>query len=64
MYHHTIQKMTNSSKMNGMAIWRKLCEVYLTGKSRENITKTLFQKCENVHLYRCHDAHSFFNAFD
>ncbi len=62
--HHTVQKMIDSSKKNGMAIWRKLCEVYLTGKSKENLTKTLIQKCENLRLYRIQDAHCFFNAFN
>ncbi len=59
--HHTVQKM---SKKNGMAIWRKLCEVFLTGKSKENLTKSLIQKCESLCLYWIQDAHCFFSAFD
>ncbi len=62
--HHTIQKMIDLSKKNGMAIWRKLCEVYLTGKSKENLTKSLIQKCANLCLYRIQDAHCFFNTFN
>ncbi len=57
-------KDVDSSRKNGMAIWRNLCEVFLTDKLKENLTKSLIQKCESLCLYQIQDAHCFFNAFD